>query len=108
MLLREYMMRPEHNRFSYDYVVDETSDLTPRNEENLEPANEYIQDVDIVNLIVAIYDANENWYSTNQETATAFFGEFPYPRYAMEQLGYPDSDPNHVGEFARGFNAAND
>jgi hypothetical protein len=51
MLLRDFMMRPENNRYKYDYQVNKTSDVTPVDEEMLEPVNAYIPDNAIVNLI---------------------------------------------------------
>jgi hypothetical protein len=105
MLFRNFMMRPEHNRYGYDYVVNASSDLTPHDEAELEPANAFIPDNSIVNLIDAIYEnVDAGWYAHNQEMATEFFGDMPYPLYAIEQLGYPDSTEIGGGQFAPGFN----
>jgi hypothetical protein len=104
MLLRDFMMRPENNRYHYEYQVNESSDVTPHDEEMLEPANAYIPDISIVNLITAVYETgDENWYANNLEIAADYFGDMPYPRYAIDQLGYPDHN-----QFAPGFNPPND
>jgi len=105
MLLCNFMMHPEHNRYGYEYIVSESSDLTPHNTNELEPANAFIPDNSIVNLIDAIYEnVDDGWYAHNEETALEFFGDMPYPRYAIDQLGYPDGNVNDGGQFAAGFN----
>ena len=106
MKFREYMMRPEHNRFNYDYVVNEHSDMTPLNPDLLEPVNAYVPDTSIVNIIKGIYEIEDNtWYENNREIASDFFPDRPFPRYAVEILGFPDngydSDNNAI---ASGFN----
>ena len=107
MLLCAFMMRPENNRYSYEYQVNETSDLTPQDPAELEPANAYIPDNSIVNLITAVYEnVDDGWYAHNQETATEYFADAPYPRYAVEQLGYPDATIPDGNQFAPGFNPA--
>jgi len=106
MLLRDFMMRPEHNRYGNTYQVNESSDLTPLNANDLEPANAYIPDNTIVNLIEAIYEnVDAGWYGFNRENASDFFADTPYPRYAIEQLGYPNITVDvNANEFAPGFN----
>ena len=105
MLLRDFMMRPENNRYGYEYQVNETSDLTPQDAAALEPANAYIPDNSIVNLITAMYEnVDDGWFAHNQETATEYFADAPYPRYAVEQLGYPDAVVPGENQFAAGFN----
>jgi hypothetical protein len=92
MLLRDFMMRPENNRYRYDYQVNETSDVTPLDEETLEPVNAYIPDNAIVNLITAVYETGDDtWYANNREIANDYFADPPYPHYAIDQLGYPDN-----------------
>ena len=54
MILQEFMMKPENNRYSYEYIINKTSDLTPANEQQLEPANAYILDYSIVNTEVKL------------------------------------------------------
>jgi hypothetical protein len=110
MKFREYMMRPEHNRFSYDYVVNEHSDMTPLTPHLLEPVNAYIPDTPIVNIIKAIYEIEDDtWYDNNRDIAGDFFPDRPFPRYAVEILGFPDngydSDKNPI---APGFNPPDD
>jgi len=56
MLLCAFMMCPENNRYSYEYQVNKTSDLTPQDPTEFEPANAYIPDNSIVNLITAVYE----------------------------------------------------
>jgi hypothetical protein len=105
MLCRDFMMRPENNRFTYEYQVDNSSDLTPLKEDMLEPVNAYIPDSSIVNIIMAVYEIdNDTWFTRNRDIATDYFGDVPYPRYAVEMLGYPDNDDDHLGQYARGFN----
>jgi hypothetical protein len=112
MLFREFMMRPEHNRFGYDYLlVSEHSDLTPLNPTLLEPANAYIPDTSILNITTAIYEKDDDttWYQNNQEIASDFFPDRPFPMYAVEMLGFPkvgnDDDNNPL---AHGFNPPDD
>jgi hypothetical protein len=74
MLLRDFMMRPENNRYQYDYQVNEMSDVTPHDSEMLEPANAYIPDNAIVNVIMAVYEnGDETWYTNNREIANDYF-----------------------------------
>lgn len=92
MVLRQFMIRPENNRYSYDYQVNSTSDLTPAHEEMLEPMNAYIPDYSIVNIIMAVFEtADETWFENNTEIANDYFADQPFPRYAIDQLGFPDS-----------------
>ena len=110
MKFREFMMRPEHNRFGYDYLVNEHSDLTPLNPDLLEPVNAYVPDTSIVNIITAIYEIDDDtWYQNNRDVASDFFPDGPFPRYAVEMLGFPgngdDSDNNPL---APGFNPPDD
>jgi hypothetical protein len=56
MLFHDFVMRPENNRFGYDYQVNHQSDLTPLLYENiLEPEYAYIPDSSIVNILMAVY-----------------------------------------------------
>jgi len=108
MLFRDFMMRPENNRFGYEYVVDNTSDVTPLSDDMLEPVNAYIPDSSIVNVILAVYENDDKtWYSRNLDIAADYFGDMPYPRYAIDMLGYPDSNAVGTGAFAPGFNPSN-
>jgi hypothetical protein len=108
MLFRDFMMRPENNRFGYEYVVDNTSDVTPLSDDMLEPVNAYIPDSSIVNVILAVYENDDKtWYSRNVDIAADYFGDMPYPRYAIDMLGYPDSNAVGTGAFAPGFNPSN-
>lgn len=108
MLFRDFMMRPENNRFGYEYVVDNTSDVTPLSDDMLEPVNAYIPDSSIVNVILAVYENDDKtWYSRNVDIAADYFGDMPYPRYAIDMLGYPDSNEVGTGAFAPGFNPSN-
>ena len=101
MILQEFMMKPENNRYSYEYIINKTSDLTLANEQQLEPANAYILDYSIINIIMAIFKtANENWYIDNIEIANDYFADQPYPCSAIDQLGFPETG----GAFHPGFN----
>ena len=107
MLLREFMMHPENNRYGYDYQINDSSDLTPLDEAQLEPANAFIPDNVIVNLVSAIYEnVDAGWYGFNAEIAGDYFGDTPYPRYAVEQLGYPVTTIPDGNQFAPGYNLA--
>jgi hypothetical protein len=104
MLFRQFMMRPENNRFGYDYTVSEHSDLTPLSSTLLEPVNAYIPDTSIVNLITTIYEIDDNkWYQSNRDIASDFFGDTPYPIYAVETLGYPENVNDDNNPFAPNF-----
>jgi hypothetical protein len=103
---RAFLMLPENNKFGYDYVVNDASDLTPANPEDpLEPLDHYLQDDMIVNMIVNVYEnTDQTWYSNNTENATDFFTGPTFPQYAIDQLGYPaDEIPGQNG-IAPGFN----
>ena len=92
MILRMFMMKPENNWYLYEYIINETSNLTPANEQQLEPANAYIPDYSIVNIIMAIFEtANINWYINNIKIANDYFADQPYPRSAIDQLGFPET-----------------
>ena len=92
MILREFMMKPENNWYSYEYIVNETSDLTLANEHQLEPANAYVPDYSVVNIIMAIFEtADGNWYIDNIEIANDYFADQPYPHSAIDQLGFPET-----------------
>ena len=52
MLLRDFMMHPENNRYKYDYQVNKTSDVTPVDEEMLEPVNAYSVDVHQLEVVL--------------------------------------------------------
>jgi hypothetical protein len=100
MVLRQFMMRPENNRYSYEYAVNEASDLTPADEDMLEPVNAYIPDYSIVNIITAVFEtADTHWYENNIEIANDYFADQPYPRSAIDQLGFPETQ----GAFQRDF-----
>ena len=92
MILWEFMMKPENNWYLYEYIINKTSDLTPANKQQLEPANAYIPDYSIINIIMAILEtANENWYINNIEIANDYFADQPYPHSAIDQLGFPET-----------------
>ena len=105
MILWEFMMKPENNQYLYEYIINETSNLTPANEQQLEPANAYIPDYSVVNVIMAIFEtANVNWYVDNIEIANDYFADQPYPHSAIDQLGFPETS----GAFHPGFNLPTD
>jgi hypothetical protein len=98
------------NRFGYEYLVNEHSDLTPLNPTLLEPVNAYIPDTSIVNLITTIYEIDDDtWYANNRDIANDFFADRPYPMmYAVEMLGYPERGNDDNNELAPGFNPSED
>ena len=82
-------MRPENNWYLYEYMVNETSDLTLANEEQLEPINAYVPDYSIVNIIMAVFETtNKHWYRNNMEIPNDYFADQPYPCSAIDQLGF--------------------
>jgi hypothetical protein len=91
--LQAYLIRPEHNKYKYEYVVNDASDLTPPNESDYEPMDHYLQDATIVNLMTLVFeDANDSWFANNRECAFDFFSGPSFPKYAIERLGYPSND----------------
>ena len=101
MILREFMMKPENNQYSYEYIINKTSDLTLANKQQLEPANAYIPDYSVINIIMAIFEtADKNWYVNNIEIANDYFVDQPYPHSAIDQLGFLETS----GAFHPGFN----
>ena len=68
---KAFLSLPENNKFGYNYVVNDTSDLTPSNTEDLEAMDHYIQDDMIVNIIDIVYeDMDVTWYDNNREGIT--------------------------------------
>ena len=70
MILQEFMMRPDNNQYLYDYIINETSNLTLANEEQLETVNAYILDYSIINIIMAIFE-------TPMKTGTSIMSKSP-------------------------------
>lgn len=101
--LSMYLMLPEHNKFGYDYIVNDASDLTLAATEDLKPMNAFIQDDMIVTIMINIFEnTDQNWYSNNSASALDFFGGPMFPQYAIDMLGYPSEGIGQNG-FARGF-----
>jgi hypothetical protein len=102
-----FLMRPENNKYGYQYIVNDASDLTPHRAEDLEPMDHYLQNDMIVNVITNVYEnTGINWYANNRECALEFFSGPTFPPYAIEQLGYPN-EPLGQGGIAPGFNPPN-
>jgi hypothetical protein len=102
--IRSFCMLPTNNRYDYDYIIDESSDLTPEDKANFARPDAYIQDFVICNIIQGIYDdADNNWYGANQELAHQFWTGPTYPEIASAELGYPRADSGS-GRFAATFN----
>jgi hypothetical protein len=103
---KAFLSLPENNKFGYDYVVNDTSDLTPSNTEDLEAMDHYIQDDMIVNIIDIVYeDTDLTWYDNNRDNALTFFSGPTFPQWAIEKLGYPVEGITRGG-YAAGFNLA--
>jgi hypothetical protein len=71
-------MHPVYNRYGYGYQVDQSSDLTPLDENMLEPVNAYIPNSSIVNnlILTTMYKIdNDAWYANNLEIAADYFGD---------------------------------
>jgi len=67
---KAFLNLPENNKFGYDYVVNDASDLTPPDETDQEPMDHYIQDDMIMNIIDMVYEnTDQSWYSTDEENA---------------------------------------
>jgi hypothetical protein len=103
---KTFLSLPENNKFGYDYVVNDTSDLTPSNSEDLEPMDYYVQDDTILNIINIVYeDTDQSWYHKNRDSALTFFSGPTFPQWAVEKLGYPLEGITRGG-YAAGFNVA--
>lgn len=88
-IIQEYMSHTENNKYGYEYIINDSSDLTPENDDDLETADNYLQDQTIVDFIESVYESTDtNWFESNQEEAMTYFSE-PYPMNAVEELGYP-------------------
>jgi len=88
--LQAFLVRPVHNVYNYDYLVNEASDLTPVAEDDLEPMDHFIHDSIIVNLMCSVLmDTGNGWYAENTKCALDFFSGPTFPTYAIDQLGYP-------------------
>jgi hypothetical protein len=73
----------------YEYQLNESSDVTPHDEDELESVHAYIPDNAIVNLISAVYEtSDETWYANNHYIANDYFANLLYPRYAFEQTAW--------------------
>ena len=98
-------MRPENNQYSYEYLVNKTSNLTPADEERLEPINAYIPNYLIINIIMAVFEtAKKYWYQNNIKIMNDYFADQPYPHSAIDQLGFPKTH----SAFQPGFNLPKD
>ena len=87
------------------YIINETSNLTLANKEQLKPINAYIPNYSTMNIIMAIFEtANENWYINNIEIMNDYFADQPYPCSAIDQLGFPETS----GAFHPRFNPPTD
>jgi hypothetical protein len=96
-----FLRRPENNRFNYDYIVGETSDLTPVTETELLPMDHVLQNDVIVTIICAVFDDTDgNWYGNNLDTVHDFFTGPTFPDYAINQLGYPSNVTDRNGSNA--------
>jgi hypothetical protein len=97
-------MLPGNNKYGYDYVVNEGSDLMPPNAGDLESLDNYVQDDMIVTLIMNVYEnTDQTWYNNNHESVSNFFSGPTFPQYAVDQLGFPPMVMNENG-IAVGFN----
>ena len=89
-LLRNFCVNTENNKFNQDYIVDETSDLTPDDDVDLRLPDSYLQDTAICSLIEALFeDAGRTWFRDNEELAVQFWTGPAYPSVAQARLGYP-------------------
>ena len=101
--LSAYLMLPDNNKFGYDYIVNDASDLTPAATEDFESMDSFIQDDMIVTIMINIFEnTDQNWYGNNRASALDFFGGPTFPQYAIDMLGYPSEGIEQNG-FARGF-----
>lgn len=89
--IQDCCMDPKNNRYNYEYVIDDRSDLTPSNKEDYVKADSYILDYVIFNIIEGIYQGvDKNWYSNNKELAQKYWEGPLYPQLACDNLGYPE------------------
>lgn len=90
--IKNFCMTPSNNRFSYEYIIDESSDLTPEKYDHYARCDSYLQDFVICNLVKGLYDdAGPAWYEVNNETARMYWSGPDYPDIACNELGYPRS-----------------
>lgn len=106
--IRNFCMVPSNNRFSYDYIVDDESDLTPEIDIHRARCDSYLQDFIICNLIKGLYDkVDKEWYTNNEETAHYYWSGPDYPEIALNELGYPRVDRQQAdsGAFVTTYNS---
>ena len=83
------MERPENNRFGYERVVDDDSDLTPPDDQ-LESMDAYLLDHQLLNFMQQTLEgADESFCHNNADIANDFFGGPLFPQCAVDALGYP-------------------
>jgi hypothetical protein len=100
-MIREFCMEPKNNRYNYEYIVDDSSDLTPDNVEDYSRPDAYLQNITIFNIIEGLYaDFGTNWYHDNQELAKQYWTPPLYPDIAVNELGYPTPEdlPNTTSD----------
>jgi hypothetical protein len=89
--MQAYLIRPEFNKFGYEYVINDASDLTPPDDSELELMDHYIPDAQIVNIMLAVLeDTGDTWFHNNEEHALDYFSGPTFPLYAIQTLGYPE------------------
>ncbi len=104
--IRDFCMREENNRYHYDYIIDEASDLTPEHEQDYQRCDAYIQNSVIMNIIEGMYeDAGAEWYKQHTNDADVFFTGPIYPDAAIASLGYPAPTAGDTGAHSASFNA---
>lgn len=108
--IQDCCMDPKNNRYNYEYVIDERSDLTPSKREDYVTADSYILDYVICNIIEGIYQGvDKNWYSNNKELAQQYWQGPSYPQLACDNFGYPEpigQEPNSTFAATEEQNAA--
>lgn len=92
--IQQQCMMPANNKYGYEYIIDDASDLTPDDPEHYVHPDTYLQDSTLINMILGMYeDAGPDWYSRNKEIAKEYWTGPLYPTAACDQLGYPHSPP---------------
>jgi hypothetical protein len=64
--LQAFLVWTDNSKFRYAYIVNKESDLTPAVNMNLEPMDDYIHDMVIINLMCRVFEETGNgWYAAN-------------------------------------------
>jgi hypothetical protein len=104
LLLQAYLVHPTRNTFNYRYIVDDSSDLTPPSDDDLQAMDHFLHDGVVVYLMEhTLENTGIRWYEENSDSALDYFSGPTFPPEAIGKLGYPTSGIV-VNGFAAAFN----